>query len=171
MICYITKTFGSKGDGKDQFQYPSTIIRQNEYLFVSDAGNKRIQILTLDFKYHDTIQLDFHPCSIAVSSTIIGIFKYLSGIYFYDLKTKKMKKEYQNINGRINLIDSHFYVMTCDSPQKLLIFDEEGDLIDEASVKSINEHFRSYDDGFMFLTKDNLFVTSRSGGNVLKFKL
>ena len=94
-----------------------------------------------------------------------------SGIYFYDRKTKTLKKEYRNIDGRISLIKSHFYVVTYNSPKKLFIFDKEGELVDEASVESINEHIQSYDDGFMFLTKDNLFVTSRSGGNVLKLKL
>ena len=163
----IIKTFGSEGDGMDQFRYPCTICCQNEYLFVSDYNNKRIQILTLDFNYVDTIQLDFHPKSIALSRTTIGIYCYKNGIYFYDLKTKILKKRYQNIPGRISLIDSHFFVVT----KKLLIFDEEGELIDEASVESISEHFRSYDDGFMFFTKDNLYVTSLSEGNVLKFKL
>ena len=46
-------------------------------------------------------------------------------------------------------------------------------MIDESSVESLSEHIRDEDgwDGFMFLTKDNLFVTSWSERNVLKFKL
>ena len=179
----IIKTFGSFGDRMDQFQYPSTICCQNDYLFVSDRFNERIQILTLDLKYHDTIQLDFNPKSIVVSSTTIGInsnrifdnkinfYGYLSGIYFYDLKTKTLKKEYRNIYGRISLIDSHFYVITSKQPKKLFIFDKEGELVDEISLESINEHIRDEWDGFMFSTEDNLFVTSYTGGKVLKFKL
>ena len=101
----IIKTFGSEGDDMDQFDHPCTIICQNDYLFVSDWFNKRIQILTLDLKYLDTIQLDFDPESIAVSKTTIGINgSMVSGIFFYDIKTKKMKKEYRNINGRIVLL-------------------------------------------------------------------
>ena len=170
----IIKTFGSEGDGMNQFYYPFTIICQNEYLFVSDHGNKRIQILTLDLQYHYTIQLDFNPKSIAVSNTTIGINSNSlcdNMIYFYDVKTKKMKKEYRNIMGRISFIDSHFYVITYEQPKKLFIFDEEGELVDEISLESISEHIQNHLDGFIFLTKDNLFVTSRSGGNVLKFKL
>ena len=169
----IVQTFGSEGDGVDQLYFPFTIFCQNEYLFVSDSSNKRIQILTSDLKYHDTIQLDFYTWSIALSSTAIGIHGENDKIYFYDIKTKRLKKEYSNINGRISLIDSHFYVISCKQPQKLFIFDEEGELIDETSVDSISEHIQNQQgwDGFMFLTKDNLFVTSWSGGKVLKFKL
>ena len=165
------KTFGSKGDRMCQLFLPRTIFCENDYLFVSDRLNKRIQILTLDLKYHDTIQLDFYPKSIAVSNTRIGINGSNDKIHFYDLQTKTLKKEYRNINGRISLIDSHFYVLTYKQPQKLFIFDEEGELVDEASVESISEYIEYHYDGFMFSTKDNLFVTSNSGGNVLKFKL
>ena len=174
----IMKTFGSNGDCIDQLNGPNTICCHNEYLFVSDEGNKRIQILTLDLKYHDTIKLDFCPESIAVSNTTIGIHGANYKIYFYDLKTKRLKKEYRKINGRISLIDSHFYVVTnrasikfYEEPKKLFIFDEEGELIDEISVESISEHIQSNDDGFMFLTKDYLFVTSHTGEKILKFKL
>ena len=94
----LIKTFGSAGDGMDQLIGPRTICCQNDYLFVSDRFNKRIQILTLDLEFHDTIQLDFLPLSIAVSSTTIGIDGSI-GIFFYDLQTKILKKEYSNING------------------------------------------------------------------------
>ena len=88
----IIKTFGSEGDGMDQLYGPESIFCQNDYLFVSDYLNKRIQILTLDFKYLDTIHLDFLPWSIAVSSTTIGINGLDKKMRFYDIKTKKMKK-------------------------------------------------------------------------------
>ena len=171
----IIKTFGSEGSSMDQLNCPCTIFCQNEYLFVSDSLNERIQILTLDLKYHDTIQLDFDPVSIAVSSTTIGIHEIglTDQINFYDLKTKTLKKEYPDISGRINFIDSHFYVVTFRPPsKKLFIFDQEGELIDEAIiVESFSEHIKMFWDGFMFLTEDNLFVPSFSGGKVLKFKL
>ena len=166
----IIKTFGSEGSCMDQFIDPLTIFCQNEYLFVSDSGNKRIQIFTLDLNYHDTIQLNFHPLSIAVSSTTIGI-EGSDKTYFYDIKTKILKKEYPKIDGRISLIDSNFYVAIYKQPKKFVIFDQEGELIDECSVESISEHIQYHRDGFMFSTEDYLFVSSFSGGNVLKFNL
>ena len=167
----IIQTFGSGCDNKDQLLFPCTIFCQNEYLFVSDQLNERIQILTLDLKYHDTIQLDFYPKSIAVSNTRIGINGSNDKIHFYDLQTKTLKKEYRNINGRISLIDSHFYVVTYKQPKKLFIFDEEGELVDESSVESISNHIGNEWDGFMFSTNDYLFVPSYHGKMVLKFNL
>ena len=168
----ILKTFGSKGSGMDQFNCPCTIFCQNEYLFVSDHVNKRIQILTLDLKYFDTIQLNFGPRSIAVSSTTIGISE-TDKIFFYDIKTKNLKKEHPNIFGRINLIESYFYVVSLKPSNKLFIFDQEGELINETSIESISEHIKHpYGwDGFMLLTKDYLIFLSYTEGKVLRFKL
>ena len=81
----LIKTFGSAGDGMDQLIGPRTICCQNDYLFVSDRFNKRIQILTLDLEFHDTIQLDFLPLSIAVSSTTIGIDGSIGIFFLYPL--------------------------------------------------------------------------------------
>ena len=64
------------------------------------------------------------------------------------------------------LIDSHFYVITCQSPDKLFIFNQEGELIDEVSVESIGEYIQNDGDGFIFLTKYYIFVTSSSGEKV-----
>ena len=132
------------------------------YLFESDYGNERIQILTFDLKYRDTIESDFYPQSIAVSSKTIGIHGYKTRkdgkIYFYDIKTKILKKEYRNIDDRISLIDSHFYVVTYKQPKKLFIFDEEGEFVDESSVESISEHFRDNCDSFMFSTEDIIYL-------------
>ena len=164
----IIKTFGSD---LNELCNPESIFCQNDYLFVSDSGNERIQILTLNLNYYDTIQLDFNPLSIAISSTIIGINGSNDKIHFYDLKTKTLKKEYQNIFGRISFIDSHFYVVTYNPPEKLFIFDQEGELVDELSLESMSEHIQDYQDGLMYLTKDYLFVSATRGRNVLKFKL
>ena len=53
------KTFGTKGSNIEQLNSPSSIFCHDEYLYVSDQKNNRIQILTSDLKYHDTIRLNF----------------------------------------------------------------------------------------------------------------
>ena len=173
------KSFGSQGSDDEQLNNPSTIFCENEYLYVSDNKNKRIQILTLDLIYDDTIQLNFEPQSIAVSSTTIGIVgqtlighKGKYDLYFYDIKTKSLKNEYKNLRGRISLIGSYFYVVTSKPSTKVFIFDKEGDLIDEASIaESIKPYINCLNDGFMFSTTSYLFVASYTGEKFLKFKL
>ena len=45
-----------------------------DYFYICDGGNKRIQILTLDFEYVNTSQLDGdYPYTIQISNTTIGV--------------------------------------------------------------------------------------------------
>ena len=90
-------------------------------------------------------------------------------IYFYDLETKTLKKEYVGIGGRISLIDSHFYVIT---HEKFFIFNQEGELTDEICFRSkIGNFIKTSYDGFMFPTNGYLFISSHTKAKVLKFKL
>ena len=167
----MIKTFGTRGSDTDQFDSPSSIFCQDEYLFVSDQENKRIQILTLDLKYHDTIQLDFKARFIAVSSSTICLCCKNNGIYFYETKTKELKKKYPNFKGRISVIDSNFYVVSCLTPKILYVFDKEGELIDETRVKTRNDSINDIFgwDGFMISMEDYFLIISNFY-SILKFK-
>ena len=167
----MIKTFGKKGSSMNQLEYPTSICCQDDYVYVCDSCNKRIQIFTLDLKYHDTIQLVFRPCFIAVSCTTIAIcVESKKGIHFYDIKTKELKKKYSDIDGRISVIDSYFYVIS--GMRILYVFDNEGDLIDETSVEKLKDFIRGNGewDGFMLSTEDYLLFLSYYNENVLKFK-
>ena len=52
------KQFGSQGSGNNQLNYPFGFCCHGDYVYICDYNNKRIQILTLDFDYVNTIQLD-----------------------------------------------------------------------------------------------------------------
>ena len=49
-------------EGNELFS-PLGIYCQDDYLFLSDSENHSIQILNLDLKYRDTIELNFRPQS------------------------------------------------------------------------------------------------------------
>jgi hypothetical protein len=103
------KTFGTVGEGNDQFNRPFGLYCKEDLLYVCDHSNKRIQILSLDLEYVDTIKLYYWPSSIKISDSTIGISG-SNGTYFYDLKTKELKKKYSHVKGKINKVDSNFYV-------------------------------------------------------------
>ena len=42
------KQFGSNGAGNDQLKFPCGLCSHNDYLYISDRHNNRIQILTLE---------------------------------------------------------------------------------------------------------------------------
>ena len=52
------KQFGSRGAGNYQLNNPHGLCCHGDYVYICDYNNKRIQILTLDFEYSNTIQLD-----------------------------------------------------------------------------------------------------------------
>ena len=54
------KKFGSNGEGNNELRTPVGLCCYQDYLYICDRSNKRIQIITLDFEYVTTIQLDGH---------------------------------------------------------------------------------------------------------------
>ena len=67
------KQFGSFGTGNNRLNAPFGLCCHGDYLYVCDRGNQRIQILTLDFRYSSTIQLDDYPYRAEISNTTIGV--------------------------------------------------------------------------------------------------
>jgi hypothetical protein len=109
----IKKQFGSSGNEKNQLFNPCGVFIQDNLLYVSDSGNNRIQILSTDFDFIETIRLSYKPFTIKVSDTRIGISG-SNGVYFYDKNTFMLKEQYLNIIGRLSYINSTncFYVIS-----------------------------------------------------------
>ena len=165
----MIKKFGCKGSTMNQFNIPLSICMKDEFLYVCDLGNKRIQILKLNFEYHETIQLDFYPQFIEISNTTIAICG-SQGIYFYDKRTKQLKKKYPAILSRISLIDFNFYVISGTLVKNLFIFDHEGELIDEVILENLRDTIVNFYDGYILSTEDYLLVLSNNGEKFLKYK-
>jgi len=51
----LTDSWGTKGDGQLEFSGPTGIVVGNDEVYVSDTGNNRIQVFTLDGKFLRTI--------------------------------------------------------------------------------------------------------------------
>ena len=62
--------FGSEGAGNNQFNYPPGLGCHGDYLYICDSDKNRIQILTLDFDYVNTIQLDGFPLRVQTSEKL-----------------------------------------------------------------------------------------------------
>ena len=73
--------FGSEGEyGNNKLNYPRGLCCHGDFLYICDYLNSRIQILTLDFEYVNTIQLDGgpykdyrRPFKVQISNTTIGV--------------------------------------------------------------------------------------------------
>ena len=164
------KTFGSKGNDKTKLDGPIGVACTDELLYVSDCANRRIQIFNFDLAYVGTIMLNFCPQTIRISNSTLGVLGYDKSLNFYDLKTKKLKKQYSGDLGRICEVESNFYVVS-SNPLKAYCFDTDGFLIEEVGLEKyrvILSHVSGWD-GNLFMFNNNLFMTVYTMKQVLKF--
>ncbi len=135
----LIKSFGKKG--ACEFVEPAGLCCKDDYLYVCDHLNKRIQILSLDFEYIDTIKLYYRPCCIKIlDSTILISGRGEKCFYtlFYDLNTKEFKKRnYLSTRTRIYNTDSHFYIQDTFNLNKIWCYDKEGRLITEINMNEL----------------------------------
>ena len=162
------KYFGLKGSGNYQFNYPCGLCCHGDYLFVCDYWNKRIQILTLDFEYVSTIQLDGNrPYRVEISNTTIGVSCDKATLFYY-LVSKGLKYKH-NIAGTktINYVDSIFCALNVEQ-NKMFFFDSYGNFLKEKAFHEKLILSNDWFSGSMCKYKDQLYMTDNSG-KVFKF--
>ena len=133
-------------------------------MYICDFSNRRIQILTLDLEYSNTIQLGEYPYTVQISNTTIGVSCRETTI-FYDLDSKTLKYKHK-IAGTftINYIHSTFCGLSVER-KKIYFFDSDGNFLDE---KAFHEKLILTDNGpsgSMCRYKDILYES----GEVFKF--
>lgn len=147
----LINTAGSNGTGSQQFNYPRGIAYSNNYLYVCDFSNKRIQKLFLNreddnLSFERTIQLDYMPWQIKICNNTACIRSWtLTSIIFYNLDTFKVKFKYDNHNGKISEINGYIYEYV-SSNKKFYCYDQNGNLNEEIELKVIkNIPYNSFD--------------------------
>ena len=128
-----------------------------------------VVILTLDFEYVNTIQLDDRPYRVQISNTTIGV-SCDNATVFYDLVSRELKYKH-DIAGTstISYIDSIFCALNINQ-KKIFFFDSHGNFLEEKAFHK--KLILSYDwhSGSMCKYKDQLYMTNySSSGKVFKF--
>jgi len=151
--------YGSKGSDIDQFQYPSGIAFEEDFLYVCDRNNKRIQKLfasiSSEILFSKNYVLRYKPDQIKVSNGVACVRQfYFNSILFYDLNSFELKFKYDNLNGSISEIGGIFYSFDFTS-SKIYCYDKDGEILNEI----LNIHF-----------KDLIKNFSQSIGKIVFFK-
>ena len=164
------KHFGSEGAENNQLDLPSGLCCHGDYVYICDHGNKRIQILTLDFEYSSTIQLDDYPRRVQTSETTIGVSCNHGATFFFDLKTRVLKFKHDNYGTcNINYINSIFYGSNFKQ-KKFYLFDSDGNFIEEmATNERLSQHITYWEDVSMCRYKGQLYMIAFESGKLLKF--
>jgi len=165
------KSVGSKGIDKAKFDGPIGIACKDELIYISDCANRRIQIMNLDLVYVGAIILNFSPQTIKIINSTLGVLGYDKSVSFYDLKTKKLRKQYSGFLGRICSIGTKFYVISLKPILKTYCFDSDGNLLNEISMEKFQEYFSNLSgwDGNMLYFNDTLYITIYTNKQVIKF--
>ena len=164
------KQFGSNGVGNNQLNCPFGLCCRGDYLYICDCNNKRIQILSLDFEYVNTIQLDgLYPYIVHTSETTIGLSCRDGPTFFFDLKTRALKLKHDNYGTwNLNYIDSTFYGSNY-STKKFYLFDSYENFIEEMVMnESLSKHIRNWPGG-LCRHKGVLYLADFNEGKILKF--
>ena len=164
------KQFGSNGTGNNQLDQPLGLCCHGDYLFACDRGNKRIQILTLDLEYVNTIPLDGNsPYRVEISNTTVGVSCNRATL-FYDLVSNGLKYKH-NIMGTctINYVDSIFCALNYRQ-KKMFFFDSDGNFLEEKAFHEKLILSNDWHSGSMCKHKDQLYMIDHSiAGKVFKF--
>lgn len=158
------KSFGSKGAANDQFDFPNGISYSNECVYVCDLDNKRIQKLSKDLIFLETIQLDYKPWLIKSSDTLacIASFDHTS-TYFYDLKNQfQLKFKYDDeCYGRISEINSSFYVYKVVD-KKIKFYNSNGEFVETFDVDRLGTNIKDSADGVLAFYMERIIVTCQN---------
>lgn len=165
-------SYGNYGSNKNQFDDPSSFCFFNDYLYVSDRNNERIQILTPDLEYFNSIQLNYKPYMVKVTNKRICVTCVETtserGVYFYDSDSLKLKHKYEESVGKLSEINASFYLLCCNS-KVLHCFNTDGILIKQVNVDRLGEYLIDLYDGYMICLNQNLIITSYRMKKLLKF--
>jgi hypothetical protein len=163
---------GKYGTKIAMFKGPSGICFKNDFLYVCDSFNRRIQIFKADLDFECSIDLGYMPWEIRASNTSLCIASQFSAdIEFYDIKSHVLNYRYQHGIYRITSIDLCF----CEIGLKTLYFyTPNGNLYYEIDIGRFGDGNQV--DGqqvlrrFLIKHKNNLFFKTKKN-EILKFNL
>ena len=161
--------FGSYGLGNNQLNYPHGLCCHGDYVYICDRDNRRIQMLTFDLEYSNTIELDgLKPLRVQTSETTIGV-SCVGATLFYDLKTRALKCRHNNYGTwTINYFNSIFYGSNYEE-KKFYFFDSDGNFIEEMVMNDNLSKHLSHLPGGLWRYKDILYLVDFESCQILKF--
>ena len=171
------KKFGSRGSNNEQFSFPAGLcFCRNNYLYVCDDGNKRIQVFDAELEYLKTVLLDYHPRKIKLSSTVAFIRGYTSGdttvifrTYIYDLNDWMLKSQFDHHSFYSCICNISPYYFAIPFKTKLNFYNSDGDVLKAIDLKTKADLSEFYTIGLINLM-NNLIVYSQDK-RCIRFKL
>lgn len=148
----MIKKVGNKGAGSEEFNRPKELaISPNQHIYVADQYNNRIQILTINLEFNDTLkhQTMTNPCDVKFSNNEIFVLSFTDNpcIHVFTLSGEKSRSILNNgveqplffcLDGHGNIVISEYY------GRSIKVFSPEGQLLHTIGQKFVNPAELSY---------------------------
>jgi hypothetical protein len=164
------KSCGEKGNNFNQFDLPVGICFRNNYLYICDFNNSRVQILTNNLEYVNSIKVEYNPWTIKASKSksILCVESYSpAGLYVYNLKNMCLLYKYNHDQCRLSEIDSFIYEFNRKS-HKVYCYDKNGKLENEillSDASNLTDNF----DGALIYFNGKLIMTCYGKKKFIRF--
>lgn len=136
---------GTEGDGINQLNYPWGLSFSNDYLYVCDCNNRKIQKLTDQLQFVQAYKLDYEPWHIKVNKNVACVTPYKQSFtYFHEINNFTLLHKYNHC-GVIGNIGGVFYQYFLKN-KKLYCYDDNGKIIDETEIDKFNNLINHYFD-------------------------
>lgn len=142
-----------QGTESNELTHPRGICFYNQYIYVCDCGNNRVQKFDTNLVFQASYALEYSPSRIKIANNLACIIGALNNnsTYFYDIKTFKLVFKYERKRGcgLIGTINSHFYEY---NEKKIYCYDESGEIIDTIKTSDFGAVLDdyNYDSGITF---------------------
>ena len=168
----MVKTVGKKGSGREEFRYPKQLaISPNQHLYVADADNHRLQILTTDLEFTNSLrhQTMKKPFDVKFSNNEMFVLSGLGSpcIHVFTLSEEKTRSLVtrgigMQVKGALFFcLDGHNNILISDySSHNIKVFSQAGDLLHTIKKTECIELTAS--PIFMMIDNDNRIVCAYS---------
>ena len=131
----MTKRVGKRGSGSEEFKCPRQLaIAPNQHIYVTDQYNDRLQILTKDLEFNDSIkhQAMTEPCDIKFSNNEIFVLSYKDkpSIHVFTLSGDRSRSILSRGYSMFFCLDGHNNIVISDFfGRHINVFSPEGQLL------------------------------------------
>ncbi len=139
MNFFLLKSFGEKsGSEINNLCHPYDIFYHENFLYVCDCRNLRIQKLNCDLEYDATFDLNYQPWQIKIANNHACVRANNSVLYFYELPIFSLKIKYTDHDGPICVHNSYFYEFS-EKHKKIFCYDWTGKLDEDVVLNLGND--------------------------------
>lgn len=164
------KAVGSRGTGNNEYDRPCGLAYYDDWLYVCDTNNKRVQKLTSELDFKEAFALDYNPIQIKIANRIAFVSgrSNQNAIYFYNIKDFSIKHCYDGHSGNLSEINSYFYEYYHQN-RSFYCYDQTGNLTDMLKINAFELACADVYDGSLEIFNGKLYATSESSKSIIQF--